>query len=86
MKQLKRATASTVMGMQCSSYKGVQMAVSEHLGVKELLFRPDNYTLHIAIALIAITLIATIIYEMRKPLKDPNQNKDTKRMNDILKD
>ena len=62
------------------------MAVSEHLGVKELLFRPDNYTLHIAIALIAITLIATVIYEMRKPIKDPNEDKDTKRMNDILKD
>ena len=62
------------------------MAVSEHLGVKELLLRPDNYTLHIAIAFIAISLIATIFYEMRKPLKDPNENKDTKRMNDILKD
>ncbi len=62
------------------------MAVSEHLGVKELLFRPDNYTLHIAIALIAITLIATVVYEMRKPIKDPNEDKDTKRMNDILKD
>ena len=62
------------------------MEVSEHLGVKELLFRPDNYTLHIAIALIAVTLIATIVYEMRKPIKDPNEDKDTKRMNDILKD
>ena len=62
------------------------MAVAEHLGVKELLFRPDNYILHIAIALIAIILIATLIYEMKKPIKDPNENKDTKRMNDILKD
>ncbi len=60
--------------------------VAEHLGVKELLFRADNYVLHIAIVLIAITLIATVIYEMKKPLKDPNENKDTKRMNDILKD
>ena len=60
--------------------------VAEHLGVKELLFRADNYVLHIAIVLIAITLIATVIYEMKKPLKDPNKNKDTKRMNDILKD
>jgi len=60
--------------------------VAEHLGVSELLLRSDNYTLHIAIALIAITLIGTIIYEMRKPVKDPNKDKDTKRMNDILKD
>jgi len=52
----------------------------------EMLFRADNYVLHIAIALIAIGLIATLIYEMKKPLKDPNENKDTKRMNDILKD
>ncbi len=62
------------------------MAVSEHLGVKELLLRPDNYTLHIAIAIIAIALIATIVYEMKKPYKDPNENEDTKRMNEILKD
>jgi len=52
----------------------------------ELLFRADNYILHIAIALIAITLLATIFYELKKPLKDPNENKDTKRMNDILND
>ncbi len=51
-----------------------------------LFFRADNYILHIAIAVIAISLIATIIYEMKKPLKDPNEDKDTKRMNDILKD
>jgi len=62
------------------------MKVAEHLGVVELLTKPSNYTLHIAIALIAITLIATIIYEMKKPLKDPNEDKDTKRINDILKD
>jgi len=62
------------------------MKVAEHLGVFELLTKPSNYTLHIAIALIAITLIATIIYEMKKPLKDPNEDKDTKRINDILKD
>ena len=60
--------------------------VSEHLGVERLFFNPSNYTLHIAIALIAITLIWTIVYEMRKPIKDPNENEDTKRMNDILKD
>jgi len=52
----------------------------------DLLFRADNYILHIAIALIAIALIATLIYEMKKPMKDPNEDKDTKRMNDILKD
>ncbi len=52
----------------------------------KFLFTPDNNILHIAIALIAITLIATVIYEMRKPLKDPNRDKDTKRMNDILDD
>jgi len=52
----------------------------------EMLFRADNYILHIAIVLIAASLIATLIYELKKPLKDPNKNKDTKRMNDILKD
>jgi len=52
----------------------------------DLLFRADNYILHIAIAVIAIVLIATLIYEMKKPVKDPNENEDTKRMNDILKD
>jgi len=60
--------------------------VAEHLGVKELLLRSDNLILHIAIVLIAIILISTLIYEMKKPIKDPNENKDTKRMNDILKD
>jgi hypothetical protein len=52
----------------------------------ELLFRADNYIPHIAIALIAIALIATVVYELKKPLKDPNENSDTKRMNDILND
>ncbi len=52
----------------------------------ELLFRADNYILHIAIAVIAISLIATLIYELKKPLKDPNRDKNTKRMNDILND
>ena len=61
-------------------------SVNEHLGVENLLLNPSNYTLHIAIALIAITLIWSIVHEMRKPLKDPNENRDTKRMNDILKD
>ena len=39
-----------------------------------------------AIALIATGLIITIIWELRKPKRDPNENPDTKRMNDILKD
>jgi len=51
-----------------------------------MLLDPRYLTLHIAIALIAIGLIATLIYEMKKPLKDPNDDPDTKRMNDILKD
>ncbi len=50
------------------------------------LFTPQNNILHYAIALIAVTLIATIIYELRKPIEDPNKNNDTKRMNDILDD
>jgi len=52
----------------------------------ERLFTTQNNLLHYAIALIAISLIATIIYEFKKPIKDPNENKDTKRMNDILND
>jgi hypothetical protein len=52
----------------------------------ELLFRADNYVLHIAIVIIAVSLIATLIYEMKKPLKDPNEDENTKRMNDILND
>jgi len=62
------------------------MKTVEYSGVMELLSRPDNYILHIAIALIAITLISTIVYEMKKPLQDPNKDKDTKRINDILKE
>jgi len=50
------------------------------------LFTPNNNMLHFAIALIAIVLISTTIYELRKPIKDPNRDKDTKRMNDILED
>jgi len=52
----------------------------------EMLLNPRYYVLHIAIALIAIALLATLFYEMRKPKKDPNHNKDTKRMNDILQE
>lgn len=50
------------------------------------LFTPENNVLHIAIAVIAVTLIATIVYELRKPVEDPNKNSDTKRMNDLLDD
>ena len=42
--------------------------------------------LFIAIGVIAATLIATLIMEMHKPKADPNDNPDTKRMNDMLKD
>lgn len=62
------------------------MATNEYLGVKSLVMNPSNLLLHIAIVFIAVTLIATLIYEMKKPVKDPNKNKDTKRINDILKD
>jgi len=51
-----------------------------------LLLDPRNYLLHIAIFLIAITLIWSLVYEMRKPIKDPNEDEDTKRMNDMLND
>jgi hypothetical protein len=44
------------------------------------------FIMHIAIAFIALSLIATIIYELRKPPVDPNEDPDTKRMNDMLKD
>ena len=52
----------------------------------EALFKPENNILHIAIAIIAVSLIATLIYELKKPFKDPNEDKNTKRMNDILND
>jgi uncharacterized membrane protein len=52
----------------------------------EILFNPRYYVLHIAIALIAIALLSTLFYEMKKPKRDPNENEDTKRMNDILKE
>ena len=51
-----------------------------------MLLDPRYLTLHIAIILIAVTLIGTLIYEMKKPLEDPNDDPDTKRMNDMLKD
>ena len=51
-----------------------------------MLLDPRYLTLHIAIILIAVALIGTLIYELKKPLEDPNDDPDTKRMNDILKD
>ncbi len=51
-----------------------------------LLLDPRNYLLHIAIFLIAVTLIWSLVHEMRKPIKDPNEDEDTKRMNDMLND
>jgi hypothetical protein len=52
----------------------------------ELLTNPRYYVFHLAILFIALSLIATIVYELRKPKRDPNENPDTKRMNDMLKD
>ncbi len=52
----------------------------------KILFDSRYYVFHIAIALIAVSLIATLIHEMRKPKRDPNDDPDTKRMNDMLKD
>ncbi|WP_292661976.1 hypothetical protein [Nitratifractor sp.] len=51
-----------------------------------MLLDPRYLSLHIAIVLIAGGLIATLIHEMRKPKRDPNEDPDTKRMNDMLKD
>lgn len=39
-----------------------------------------------AIIIIAVSLITTLILELRKPKRDPNENPDTKRMNNMLKD
>jgi hypothetical protein len=39
-----------------------------------------------AIVMIAAGLLATLVWELRKPKRDPNENPDTKRMNDMLKD
>ena len=52
----------------------------------DLLLNPQYYVFHLAILFIALSLIATIVYEMRKPKRDPNEDPDTKRMNDLLKD
>jgi len=52
----------------------------------QIIFDPQYYVFHIAIFFIAASLLATLFYEMRKPKKDPNDDPDTKRMNDMLKD
>jgi heme/copper-type cytochrome/quinol oxidase subunit 2 len=39
-----------------------------------------------AIVLIAASLLATLVWELRKPKRDPNEDPDTKRMNDMLRD
>jgi hypothetical protein len=52
----------------------------------EILLNPRYYVFHLAILFIALSLIATIVYELRKPKSDPNKDPDTKRMNDMLKD
>ncbi len=51
------------------------------------MFSDPRYTpFFAAIFFIAVSLIATIIYELKKPPRDPNDDPDTKKMNDILKD
>ena len=52
----------------------------------EMLLEPSNYILHFAIAIIALVLILTLFFELKKPKKDPNKDPDTKRINEILKD
>ena len=52
-----------------------------------MMFMESRYLVFIyAILAIALVLISTIVWELRKPKKDPNDNPDTKRMNDMLKD
>ena len=58
----------------------------EHFYNLDMLFEPQNYLLHIAIALIAIILLWTLIYEMRKPGNTHRKDKKTKKMNEILHD
>ncbi|NPA51013.1 MAG: hypothetical protein GXO02_05235 [Epsilonproteobacteria bacterium] len=56
------------------------------MGAADIIFEPRYLVMHIAIVVIALFLLATLIYEMKKPKKDPNEDPDTKRINDILKD
>ncbi|ADV45900.1 hypothetical protein [Nitratifractor salsuginis] len=52
----------------------------------DMILDPRYLSLHIAIVLIAATLLYLLFREMRKPKKDPNEDPDTKRINDMLKD
>ena len=52
----------------------------------DIIINPRYFIIHLAIILIAVGLIATLIVELKKPVKDPNEDEDTKRINDILKD
>ncbi len=56
----------------------------EHFYNLDMLFEPQNYLLHLAIALIAITLLWTLIHEMRKPGNTHSKDEKTKKMNEIL--
>jgi len=52
----------------------------------EILLNPRYYVFHLAILAIALVLVGTIVYELRKPKNDPNDDPETKRINDMLKD
>ena len=49
-------------------------------------FAKEYIPFFIAIAVIAVTLLGTLVYELRKPKRDPNDDPDTKRINDMLKE
>jgi len=49
-------------------------------------FSSEYIPFFIAIGVIAVSLLWTLFHELRKPKSDPNDDPDTKRMNDILKD
>ena len=51
-----------------------------------MFFDMRYFSLIIAIVVVAVVLIGTLIWEMKKPIGDPNDDPDTKRMNDILQD
>jgi|GEM_PF-1249981 hypothetical protein len=56
------------------------------MNIADLITEPKYMIMHTAIFLIALGLIWTIFYELSKPVKDPNDDEDTKRINDMLKD
>jgi len=51
-----------------------------------ILLQQKYLIMYFAIFVIAVLLISTIIIEMKKPYKDPNENEETKHFNDMLKD